>query len=122
MRSRLKSPIDGVRVLAVNPGPVETEKHVNDTRRLAKEKFGDENRWREVMAGLPMNAAANDHRHLAADQIGGEARQLIPLIVRPSLLDNDVASFDKPLPRSGRSTDCQSPLLSRYRPSFAALG
>ena len=36
MRSRLKSPIDGVRVLAVNPGPVETEKHVNDTRRLAK--------------------------------------------------------------------------------------
>jgi short-subunit dehydrogenase len=34
MRSRLKSPIDGVRVLAVNPGPVETEKHVNDTRRL----------------------------------------------------------------------------------------
>jgi hypothetical protein len=41
-------------------------------------------------------AAANDHRHLAADQIGGEARQLIPLIVRPSLLDNDVASFYKP--------------------------
>lgn len=101
MRSRLKSPIDGVRVLAVNPGPVETEKHVNDTRRLAKEKFGDENRWREVMAGLPMNAAANDHRHLAAHQIGGEARQLIPLIVRPSLLDNDVASFDKPFLAQG---------------------
>jgi len=48
----------GVRVLAVNPGPVETEKHVNDTKRLAKEKFGDESRWREVMAGLPMKRAA----------------------------------------------------------------
>ncbi len=48
----------GVRVLAVNPGPVETEKHVNDTKRLAKEKFGDENRWRDVMAGLPMKRAA----------------------------------------------------------------
>jgi NAD(P)-dependent dehydrogenase (short-subunit alcohol dehydrogenase family) len=48
----------GVRVLAVNPGPVETEKHVNDTKRLAREKFGDENRWRDVMAGLPMKRAA----------------------------------------------------------------
>ncbi|MCX7312175.1 MAG: short-chain dehydrogenase/reductase [Alphaproteobacteria bacterium] len=48
----------GVRVLAVNPGPVETEKHINDTRRLAKEKFGDENRWRDVMSGLPMKRAA----------------------------------------------------------------
>jgi NAD(P)-dependent dehydrogenase (short-subunit alcohol dehydrogenase family) len=48
----------GVRVLAVNPGPVETEKHIADTRRLAKEKFGDENRWRDVMSGLPMRRAA----------------------------------------------------------------
>lgn len=49
----------GVRVIAVNPGPVETEKHVNDTKRLAKEKFGDESRWRDVMAGLPMKRAAS---------------------------------------------------------------
>ena len=48
----------GVRVVAVNPGPVETEKHIADTRRLAKEKFGDETRWRDVMAGLPMRRAA----------------------------------------------------------------
>ncbi len=48
----------GVRVLAVNPGPVETEKHINDTKRLAKERFGDENRWRDVMSGLPMKRAA----------------------------------------------------------------
>jgi hypothetical protein len=48
----------GVRVLAVNPGPVETEKHIADTRRLAQEKFGDPDRWRDVMAGLPMKRAA----------------------------------------------------------------
>jgi NAD(P)-dependent dehydrogenase (short-subunit alcohol dehydrogenase family) len=48
----------GVRVLAVNPGPVETEKHISDTKRLAKEKFGDENRWRDLMSGLPMKRAA----------------------------------------------------------------
>jgi NAD(P)-dependent dehydrogenase (short-subunit alcohol dehydrogenase family) len=48
----------GVRVVAVNPGPVETEKHIADTERLALEKFGDKSRWREVMSGLPMRRAA----------------------------------------------------------------
>jgi len=48
----------GVRVLAVNPGPVETKKHIADTRRLAQEKFGDPDRWRDVMAVLPMKRAA----------------------------------------------------------------
>ena len=48
----------GVRVVAVNPGPVETEKHIADTSRLAKERFGDPSRWRDVMAGLPMKRAA----------------------------------------------------------------
>jgi NAD(P)-dependent dehydrogenase (short-subunit alcohol dehydrogenase family) len=48
----------GVRVVAVNPGPVETEKHIRDTERLALERFGDKSRWREVMGGLPMMRAA----------------------------------------------------------------
>jgi NAD(P)-dependent dehydrogenase (short-subunit alcohol dehydrogenase family) len=48
----------GVRVVAVNPGPVETEKHIADTERLAQERFGDKSRWREVMSGLPMKRAA----------------------------------------------------------------
>ncbi len=48
----------GVRVLAVNPGPVETEKHIRDTERLAQERFGDKSRWRDVMTGLPMKRAA----------------------------------------------------------------
>jgi hypothetical protein len=48
----------GVRVVAVNPGPVETEKHIRDTERLAQERFGDKSRWRDVMGGLPMRRAA----------------------------------------------------------------
>jgi NAD(P)-dependent dehydrogenase (short-subunit alcohol dehydrogenase family) len=48
----------GVRVVAVNPGPVETEKLVRDTEQLAQERFGDKARWREVMARLPMQRAA----------------------------------------------------------------
>ena len=48
----------GVRVMAVNPGPVETEKHIRDTERLAQERFGDKSRWRDVMSGLPMKRAA----------------------------------------------------------------
>jgi NAD(P)-dependent dehydrogenase (short-subunit alcohol dehydrogenase family) len=48
----------GVRVVAVNPGPVETEKHIRDTERLAQERFGDKARWRDVMTGLPMKRAA----------------------------------------------------------------
>lgn len=48
----------GVRVVAVNPGPVETEKHIADTERLAQERFGDKSRWRDVMSGLPMKRAA----------------------------------------------------------------
>ncbi len=48
----------GVRVVAVNPGPVETEKLVRDTERLAQERFGDKSRWRDVMSGLPMKRAA----------------------------------------------------------------
>jgi NAD(P)-dependent dehydrogenase (short-subunit alcohol dehydrogenase family) len=48
----------GVRVVAVNPGPVETEKHIRDTERLAQERYGDKARWRDVMSGLPMKRAA----------------------------------------------------------------
>jgi hypothetical protein len=48
----------GVRVLAVNPGPVETDALITHTRRLAKERFGDEERWREVMHRVPMKRAA----------------------------------------------------------------
>ena len=48
----------GVRVVAVNPGPVETDALVMNSKRLAKERFGDENRWRDIMQRVPMKRAA----------------------------------------------------------------
>lgn len=55
----------GVRVVAVNPGPVETDKLEGDARRRAGQRFGDPERWREIFAGLPMRRAAS------TDEIAG---------------------------------------------------
>jgi NAD(P)-dependent dehydrogenase (short-subunit alcohol dehydrogenase family) len=48
----------GVRVIAVNPGPVETDALIAHTRRLAEERLGDPDRWREIMHRVPMKRAA----------------------------------------------------------------
>ena len=48
----------GVRVVGVNPGPVETEKYIGDAERLAAERLGDKDRWRELMKVLPMQRPA----------------------------------------------------------------
>lgn len=44
---------DGIRVIALNPGPVETERLVTLTRASAAEKLGDAQRWRELFEPLP---------------------------------------------------------------------
>jgi NAD(P)-dependent dehydrogenase (short-subunit alcohol dehydrogenase family) len=48
----------GVRVVGVNPGPVATEKYIGDAERLAAERFGDKDRWPELMSKIPMGRAA----------------------------------------------------------------
>ena len=48
----------GVRVLGVNPGPVETERWVALCRTRAESELGDPERWREMNAGLPLGRAA----------------------------------------------------------------
>ena len=75
----------GVRVLAVNPGPVETEMHINNTKRLAKERFGDENRWRDIMA-RPADEARGAARRGVRD--GGVPR-VGPLLLHQRQLDPD---------------------------------
>src|SRR6478609_1283769 len=52
------APADGLRVVAINPGPVETDRLVMLRRAEAKEKWGDESRWRELTAGMPFGRAA----------------------------------------------------------------
>jgi 3-oxoacyl-[acyl-carrier protein] reductase len=48
----------GVRVLGVNPGPVETDRFVWLQKTKAKSKFGDESRWREFYKNMPYGRAA----------------------------------------------------------------
>lgn len=43
----------GVRVLGVHPGPVMTDRIVMMYKLQAKEKFGDEGRWEEIMRSMP---------------------------------------------------------------------
>jgi NAD(P)-dependent dehydrogenase (short-subunit alcohol dehydrogenase family) len=52
------APADGLRVVAINPGPVETDRLVMLLRANAQEKFGDPERWRELNAGMPFGRAA----------------------------------------------------------------
>lgn len=47
----------GVRVVAINPGPIETDRLVELQRYTAEKKFGDPERWRELSAGLPAGRA-----------------------------------------------------------------
>lgn len=43
----------GVRVLGLNPGPTQTERLVKLYRERAVARFGDAERWRELVANLP---------------------------------------------------------------------
>ena len=52
------APADGLRVVAINPGPVETDRLVMLRRAEAQQKFGDPERWRELSAGMPFGRAA----------------------------------------------------------------
>ncbi|MBI4185130.1 MAG: SDR family NAD(P)-dependent oxidoreductase [Proteobacteria bacterium] len=48
----------GVRVVGVNPGLVATERAVTLLKGRAAKRFGDEARWRELLADQPMGRAA----------------------------------------------------------------
>jgi NAD(P)-dependent dehydrogenase (short-subunit alcohol dehydrogenase family) len=49
---------DGVRVLGVNPGPVETERLEFLGRKRAQDRLGDPNRWREFFTQMPLKRPA----------------------------------------------------------------
>ncbi|MBN8902114.1 MAG: short-chain dehydrogenase [Rhodospirillales bacterium 69-11] len=53
------APADGLRVVAINPGPVETERLVMLRRAEAQEKFGDPDRWRDLTSAMPFGRAAS---------------------------------------------------------------
>jgi NAD(P)-dependent dehydrogenase (short-subunit alcohol dehydrogenase family) len=49
---------DGIRVLAISPGAVETERLVTLLKTRSESQFGDPERWRELVAGLPYGRPA----------------------------------------------------------------
>ncbi|MFN4090480.1 MAG: short-chain dehydrogenase/reductase [Alphaproteobacteria bacterium] len=53
-----QAPADGLRVVAINPGPVETERLVMLQRNNAEKRFGDPERWRELTASMPFGRPA----------------------------------------------------------------
>lgn len=44
---------DGIRVVGINPGDMENERGTMFLRRYAKKKWGDGDRWREMLGDLP---------------------------------------------------------------------
>lgn len=53
-----QAPGDGLRVVGINPGPVETERLVMLQRDRAAKTLGDAERWRELLATMPFGRAA----------------------------------------------------------------
>lgn len=71
-----KSLDDKIRVVGINPGPVETDRIVSLMKAHAKNRFGDENRYHELMARFPLGRAARPREiadmmaFLASDRSG----------------------------------------------------
>ncbi|KAA9155011.1 SDR family oxidoreductase [Amycolatopsis acidicola] len=49
---------DGIRVVGVNPGPVETDRIVTLMKSHAKARFGDESRYPELLTSFPLGRPA----------------------------------------------------------------
>jgi NAD(P)-dependent dehydrogenase (short-subunit alcohol dehydrogenase family) len=49
---------DGIRVVGINPGPVETDRIVSLMKTQASSRFGDESRYPELMARYPLGRPA----------------------------------------------------------------
>ena len=54
-----RSLADGIRVVGVNPGPVETDRLTSVFKTQARDRLGDESRYRELMVKFPMGRAAS---------------------------------------------------------------
>jgi NAD(P)-dependent dehydrogenase (short-subunit alcohol dehydrogenase family) len=48
----------GVRVVGVNPGPTRTERLISLYRGIARDRFGDEERWQDCLTHLPFGRPA----------------------------------------------------------------
>jgi 3-oxoacyl-[acyl-carrier protein] reductase len=76
---------DGIRVVGVNPGGVETERMVMIQRSKAQRKLGDAERWRELLEDKPLNRAATPEEianvvlFLASDRASWVSGAVVPV-------------------------------------------
>ncbi|MDQ2954512.1 MAG: short-chain dehydrogenase/reductase [Pseudomonadota bacterium] len=52
------SPRDGIRVVAVNPGPVSTDRLIGLMRKKAQDRTGNAENWRDLLKPLPFGSAS----------------------------------------------------------------
>ncbi len=76
---------DGIRVVAVNPGGVETERMVAIQKARAARELGDADRWREFFADKPLRRAATPDEvanvilFLASDKASWVSGAVVPV-------------------------------------------
>ena len=62
------APKDNLRVVGINPGPVMTERLITLTKTRAEQRFGDADRWEELMKHHAFGRAAKP------EEIAGDGR------------------------------------------------
>ncbi len=74
---------DGIRVLAISPGAVETDRLVTLLKTRAADKLGDPERWREFVKGLPMGrpATVEEVANVAVFAASGRASYLSGIVI-----------------------------------------
>jgi 3-oxoacyl-[acyl-carrier protein] reductase len=79
------SPRDGIRVISVNPGPVETERLVGLMKKKAQDRTGNAETWRDLFKPLPFGRACAPQEvgamiaFLASDRCGYNSGSVVTL-------------------------------------------
>jgi len=79
------APRDGLRVVGINPGPVMTDRLLTLMRTRAQARFGDAERWRELMTGYAFGRAAKPEEiawmaaFLASDKSGYTSGSIVTI-------------------------------------------
>ena len=79
------APRDGLRVVGINPGPVMTDRLLTLMRTRALARFGDAERWRELMTGYAFGRAAKPEEiawmaaFLASDRSGYTSGSIVTI-------------------------------------------